>query len=389
MNFVILTDYYHPIVKSGSIIVGDLATELLRQENFVTIVTFVDDLDRRYQDTMEDGVRVVRIRSRSRKYGMVGRLWSEYSYSSKIIKTLRSIDSISYDSIICYSPSIFYGKAIEWLKKIDDVKAYLVIRDIFPKWAVDAGIIKKGLLYKFFKYIESNLYDSVDFIGIEASSDVDYFNKYAKPKKVEVLDNWSAPIESVDMSLGANVLDETKVNILYGGNMGDAQDLVSLIALIDDSILDGKAVLTLIGEGGQVGPIRKIIADNSVKSIKILPVVDRDTYLSILHRADIGLVSLNKQLASNNYPLKMVGYIQFSMPILASVNKGNEIVELINEKNIGLVSLTGNKEEFNKNLQLIINNEGLRKTQGRNSSDLFNDRFTVKAAVSQISSHFS
>ena len=389
MNFVILTDYYHPIVKSGSIIVGDLATELLRQENFVTIVTFVDDLDRQYQDTMEDGVRIIRIRSRSRRYGMVGRLWAEYNYSSKIIKTLRSIDSISYDSIICYSPLIFYGKAIEWLKKVDNVKAYLVIRDIFPKWAADAGIIKKGLLYKFFKYIESNLYDSVDFIGIEASSDVGYFNKYAKPEKVEVLDNWSAPIESVDMSLGANVLDETKVNILYGGNMGDAQDLVSLITLIDDSILDRKAILTLIGEGGQVESIRKIIADNNVKGIKILPAVDRDTYLSILHRADIGLVSLNKQLASNNYPLKMVGYIQFSMPILASVNKGNEIVELINEKNIGLVSLAGNKEEFNKNLQLIINNEGLRKTQGHNSSDLFNDRFTVKAAVSQISSHFS
>ena len=28
MNFIILTDYYHPIVKSGSIVVEDLANEL-------------------------------------------------------------------------------------------------------------------------------------------------------------------------------------------------------------------------------------------------------------------------------------------------------------------------------------------------------------------------
>ena len=152
MNFVVLTDYYYPIVKSGSIIVGDLATELLCQGNSVTIVTFVDNLDNKYQDTIEDGIRVIRIRSRSRKYGMVGRLWAEYNYSSKIMKTLKSIESIPCDSIVCYSPSIFYGKAIEWLKKKYDVKAYLVIRDIFPKWAVDAGIIKKGLLYNFFKY---------------------------------------------------------------------------------------------------------------------------------------------------------------------------------------------------------------------------------------------
>jgi len=388
MNFVVLTDYYYPIVKSGSIIVGDLATELLHQGNSITVVTFVDKLDNKYQDTTEDGIRVIRVRSRSRKYGMIGRLWAEYNYSSKIIQTFNSIESISCDSIICYSPSIFYGKAIEWLKNKYDAKAYLIIRDIFPKWAVDAGIIKKGLLYKFFKYIESNLYNAADFIGIEASSDISYFNQYAKAEKIEVLDNWSAPIESVDMSLGANVLDEIKVNILYGGNMGDAQDLVSLIELIDDSVLDGKAVLTLIGEGGQVELIKKTIADKNINNIKVLPAVDRDTYLSILKRADVGLVSLNKQLASNNYPLKMVGYIQFSIPLLASVNKGNEIVDLINEKNIGLVSLAGNKKEFNKNLKLIINDEKLRKTQGQNSSDLFNDRFTVSAAVSQISGHF-
>ena len=43
MNFILLTDYYYPIVKSGSIIVGDLVNELSQQGHNLTIVTFTEN----------------------------------------------------------------------------------------------------------------------------------------------------------------------------------------------------------------------------------------------------------------------------------------------------------------------------------------------------------
>ena len=43
MNFVILTDYYSPIVKSGSIIIGDLASELSQKGH--TLNNYVPKLD--------------------------------------------------------------------------------------------------------------------------------------------------------------------------------------------------------------------------------------------------------------------------------------------------------------------------------------------------------
>ena len=384
MNFILLTDYYYPIVKSGAIIVEDLAIELLRQGHNVTIVTFVDDQTNGYQDIVENNIRIIRIRVSSRKYGRIGRFWAENTYSFRIIRTLRHLKNVTYDSIICYSPSIFYGKSIRWLKNNDNIKAYLIIRDIFPKWAVDAGIIKRGMLYKYFKYIECDLYNSVDYIGIEASSDFDYFREYVKSEKIEVLDNWGASLGQIDKSLGSHILDDNKVNIVYGGNMGDAQDILSLIELIDDSILDGHAILTLIGDGGQVSNIKKALRDNNINNVILLPSVDRDTYLSIISKADVGLVSLNKRLSSNNYPLKMIGYMQLSLPILASVNKDNEIIDLISQKNIGLVSQAGDAEAFNRNLSNIIHDKKLRLSQGRNSLELFNERFDVEAAVLKI-----
>jgi len=320
---------------------------------------------------------------------MVGRLWAEINYSRKIIKVLHGIGDVSSDALICYSPSIFYGKAIRWLKYNKIIPAYLIIRDIFPKWAVDAGLIKKGLFYKFFKYIEQQLYSAVDFIGIEASSDLEYFSHYAKPEKIEVLDNWSAPVQPVDNHLGSSLLDASKINILYGGNMGDAQDLLSLVALIDHSILGDKAVLTFIGEGNQVEPLKQLIKEKGIKGVQVLPAVDREIYLSMLQTADVGLVSLNSQLESHNYPLKMVGYLQFGMPILASVNRGNEIIQLIGDRAIGLASVAGEQEAFNKNLQRMVEDAALRKEQGQNALALFEGRFTVSSAVKQIMGRLS
>ena len=66
MNFIILTDYYHPIVKSGSIIMGDLASELSQQGHKITIVTFVENQSKACQIIFEDGIQIIRIRSLTR-----------------------------------------------------------------------------------------------------------------------------------------------------------------------------------------------------------------------------------------------------------------------------------------------------------------------------------
>ena len=81
--------------------------------------------------------------------------------------------------------------------------------------------------------------------------------------------------------------------------------------------------------------------------------------------------------------------MQHSLPLLASVNKDNEIINLIKQKNIGLVSEAGDIETFNKNLLTIINDKNLRLSQGCNSLDLYNYRFSVKIAAKKISKHIN
>ena len=67
------------------------------------------------------------------------------------------------------------------------------MRDIFPEWALDLGIIKKGPAYFFFKYISNFQNQVADTIGIQSKGNMKYFKKDKNIKKVEVLDNWLTP----------------------------------------------------------------------------------------------------------------------------------------------------------------------------------------------------
>ena len=170
--------------------------------------------------------------------------------------------------------------------------------------------------------------------------------------------------------------------------MGDAQDILSLVNSIDYSILGQRAIMLLMGEGNQFDKIKNSINKKNLTNIVLMSTLDRKTYLSIMSKADIGLVSLSKKMSSNNYPLKMIGYMQLAKPILASVNKNNEMIQMIEKNNIGLVSLASDEKGFNKNLDIMISNEAMRKEQGENALKLFNDKFTVKVAALQIYKHF-
>ena len=63
MNFILLTDYYYPIVKSGSVIVGDLVNELSQQGHNLTIVTFSENQRKKCEITVEGKLQIIRIRT--------------------------------------------------------------------------------------------------------------------------------------------------------------------------------------------------------------------------------------------------------------------------------------------------------------------------------------
>ena len=84
----------------------------------------------------------------------------------------------------------------------------------------------------------------------------------------------------------------------------------------------------------------------------------------------------------------MLVYMYFSMPVLASINQGNDLKFLLEEENAGLVSINGDDHLFKENALKLVNDIQTRRDLGGNAKILLEKKFEVNKAASQILSHF-
>ena len=395
MRILIVVDDYYPSAKSCAKMIHDLAVELSRSHQ-VTVVTPGDQIADRIQITVEERIRILRVKASNLKnVNRPMRAWRECRLSSLICRRAQDFFRANpHDFIIFYSPTIFFASLVRRLKAMWNCPAYLVLRDIFPKWAVDTGLIRRnGLLHRYFRRMELRQYTAADIIGVESPGNLNYFASDAALRgyNPEVLFSWTGqhlvklPQKDFRSQMG---LDD-RVVFFYGGNIGVAQDMDNIVRLAAGLQGLENIFFLLVGDGSEVARIKGSIRAHGLRNITILPPVDQAEYLDMLSAFDIGLISLDRRLTSHNLPGKLFGYMANGKPVLASINPGNDLGPLLSDSGAGIACENGNDDCLRSAALRLANDCELRLRMGRNSHDLLESRFSVSAAAAQILSHFT
>lgn len=406
MRILIIVDCYYPSTKSGAKLVHDLGVEMHRQGHQVTVLTPSEHNLSDLELTSEDDLLVVRVRNGQLKGApKIQRGLREASLSETMWN--RGIDFFRanpQDLIVFYSPTIFFGELVGKLKELWHCPAYLILRDIFPQWAVDAGVMSKGPAYHFFRWKEFEQYKVADVIGVQSPANLEYFAEQEQNRdrkeataplrsryRLEVLYNWTAPDEAPKPSFAhRNQLGlQDKVVFFYGGNIGVAQDMDNIIRLAAHVQQEPQAHFLLVGEGSEVERLKASIYEQSLTNIQILPAVGQKEYLEMLVEFDVGLMSLDRRLRTQNFPGKLLGYMSCGKPLLCSINPGNDLKAMVEEHEAGLCSINGEDDLFGANALALARDELLRRRLGRNSRRLLDKHFSVSSITTQILSHFT
>lgn len=383
-----------PSTKSSAKIMFDLAQELVSLGHEVTVITVSEFIKNSYEETYENGVKVLRFKSGkidgANKYL---RFLNEWALSTVIwLRGKRFFKNNSCELIIWYSPSIFFSTLINKIKLLNNCKSYLILRDIFPQWAVDTGVLKNSIILKFLRIYEFKQYASANVIGVQSPNNLLYFNKVNLHNKfnVEVLYNWTN-LEDV-VSIKTNFRDKLglkgKVVFFYGGNIGVAQDMDNIVRLAYNLRSENKAYFLIVGDGTESKRLTKLISELKINNIMIHSSVDQNTYHSMISEFDVGIISLDKKFKTPNFPGKMLGYMNFSKPIIASINEGNDLKDILTEYNAGLVSINGDDLTLINNCKNLLYNYDLRVKLGKNGKKMLTDVFSVSNASNQILSKF-
>ena len=390
---LVIDDYLPHSTRVGAKMFHELAKQFVAMGHRVTVITPDVTQQQRLTESDFDGITIWRFRSGEIKnVGKVKRAINETLLSRNAWRAIKSrVSEDTFDAVVYYSPSIFFGSLVKSIKHRCKCSSYLVLRDLFPQWVIDAGMIRKGsLIERYFRYFECKSYAQATTIGLMSAKNVQVFDQMVdQTYPTQVLRNWAAltPHKEPTVDFRESLGLIGKVVFFYGGNIGKAQDMANLLRLAKSMSGIEQAHFLFVGQGDEVELINNLANKWQLNNFTYLPSVNQSEFKDLLLCADVGLFSLSKSHTAHNFPGKLLGYMVQSVPILGSVNDGNDLMGLVNQTKAGKITINGDDELLFENAKSMLSNE-VREQMGHNGYQLLCKEFSVQSIAQSIIDSF-
>lgn len=296
-------------------------------------------------------------------------------------KGLKKLDISKFDLILYETPPITWAGIVSQLKKKNNTKSFLMLKDIFPQNAVDIGLIKKeSFIFKYFKKKEKLLYEVSDCIGCMSKGNMDYVLK----NNFEILKEKVCyfPNTKKDTGSGKINFNKEKLQFIYGGNMGLPQGVLSIVSAISYFKNDEDIEFIFVGKGTEWNKISEYFRDQ--KNVKVLESLPREEYESLLSSCDAGFIFLDSRFTIPNYPSRTLAYLEKGIPIIAATDKNTDIKDLIVNNKVGLWSCSDDINSLIENIKVMKENKEKRRVFSKNARELFLKEFQVEKSVNLL-----
>ncbi len=307
--------------------------------------------------------------------------------------------NVKFDLVMYSTPPITLCKAIEYVKKRDRAKTYLLLKDIFPQNAVDLGMMKttgiKGLLYQYFRNKEKKLYAISDHIGCMSPANVEYVLKHnpeIDPKRVEVCPNC---IEVVDKSVDAETrkqirkkyqIPDDKMVFVYGGNLGKPQGIDFLIDCLRSQKNNQAAFFLIIGDGTEYGKLKAFTESEPQENVRLMQRLPKEDYDTLVGACDVGMIFLDHRFTIPNFPSRLLSYMQAKIPVLACTDPNTDIGKVITEGGFGWWCESDDAAKFVKIAKQVCNQDFTQMQ--KNEEKFLNENYTAEMVYKKVNLSF-
>jgi glycosyltransferase involved in cell wall biosynthesis len=386
---LISTDY-PPLRTSAAVQLRDLAQQFVALGYRPVVVVPSQLFKQSWMIERIDDVEVLRVsapptRAPSFVRRAIAEMWLPFAMLRNIGKS--PFRAMKWDFLVWYSPPIFFGPLIWALRRRSGARGYLILRDIFPEWAVDLGLVRKGPVYLLFKAIAAFQYAVADVIGVQTKSNLGYLAKWEDPprRRLEILHNWLAVTPEAECSIS---LKDTKLTgrklFVYIGNMGVAQGLDIFIEMIASLRNRTDIGFVFVGRGSEFARLQAEKASRGLDNTLFFGEIDPAEIPGLLKQCHVGIVALHPDHRTHNIPGKFVSYVQYGLPVLARVNAGTDLQLLIEDHGVGKVYAGGTASELTRLAEELVDDDDLRRSMSVRGKELGRSMFSSVAAAKQI-----
>lgn len=394
MQVLIVVDQYPPKRTSVAVQMSHLAEQISLKGHHVSVLSPNSKMSTTCHFNESNRVEVYKLSSfKASDVGYTRRFFAELlmPFTMGISFRLSALYRRNWDAIIWYSPTIFFGPLIAWLKRKYRCPAYLILRDIFPQWAVDLGLLRKGPLFYFLDRVAKYQYSLADTIGVQSISNIPFVtdNEMNDRNRLEVLDNWLTPmpIEDCSIRVAETALRGRKI-FVYVGNMGVAQNMSTLLDVAENLTYRGDIGFLFVGRGSEFSEMCRAVRDRGLHNVLVKDEIDSAEIPGLLNQCYAGLISLDRRHKTHNIPGKFLSYLYAALPIIAITSAKSDLESIVENEAVGLASDGSNPLTIKEFILRIVDNPHIAYEFSTRARDLAAKRYSTLDAASKILATF-
>jgi glycosyltransferase involved in cell wall biosynthesis len=295
-----------------------------------------------------------------------------------------------YDLVYVYHPPITPALAMTLAAKIHRFRLVLDIQDLWPD-SVDASGMASARTVGVLERICRFVYRAADQIVVQAEGmRGKLLERGVEAAKISRIYNWAtytSASESRTREHPAYFADG--INVVYGGNLGQAQALghvIDAFAIAKKQVPDLR--LHLFGDGIERDALVQKAQRDPDAGVSIHDPVGRKEMDRIFEQADILIMHLKDDpLYEFTIPSKTQHYLACGKPILAGVS--GEAAAILKQSGGAIVCPSENERAMATGLiKLGQMNQSDREAMGRRARDYYHAHFTMKSAIERTVAAF-
>lgn len=387
MKILVISQYFYP----ETFRVNTLCSELVKMGHQVTVLTGYPQypqgkiydgygFNKPYEKTW-NGVKVERIKMRPRGKTPIGLFLNCWTFVHEGNKWVRKCKE-KFDAIYVFEVSpVTVGLPAVTYKKKFGTPIFFNVQDLWPENVEVVLGIKNKLVIGVINKIVDKIYRASDKILCSSNGFVENIASRGVPREKLVF--WPQFCDRPDFEKMSKpeIYNDEFFNIVFAGNIGDAQ---GLDLLIDTAIQlkDTKIRWFLVGDGRSRERLQNKVLKNKIDDIvTFVGKVSEEEANRYIHFSDCAYLSFkNNRLFDLTIPAKLQSYLACGTPILAAA--GGESARIIREKSCGFVSLqTSDALENSLNEILLLDNLDEYK---KNALKTYNRYFVKENLVSSL-----
>lgn len=372
MHILVVSQYFWP----ENFRINDLVQEWVKRGHQVTVLTGlpnypsgkVFDSYRRKPEEFNhfEGATIVRVPIFSRGSGGVRLILNYISFvvSACILGPLR-LRGLAIDSIFVFEPSpVTVGLPAIFIGKLKRAPVVFWALDLWPETLAALGVVRSPRVLGWVGHMVRFIYNRCALVLGQSRGFLGSIAKYCDNKdKIRYFPSWAEDLFDATHAKPASELEfrADTFNIVFAGNVGEAQDMPSVLTAAEQLKGNPSVRWIIVGDGRKFNWLQAEVLKRGLQDCVLLPgrfPVERMP--SFYAHADALLVSLKQnEVFSMTIPGKVQSYLMSGVPIIGMLD--GEGAAIIRDARAGFTCAAG--DEFGL-AQVVL------KMASMNSDDL-------------------